>query len=59
MEKPEGPLDVSGDILHIPSQSKLTAEQIAKAVAHHKRHHPDQPAAAGKPRPQGAGKKGK
>lgn len=42
MDKPQGPLDVSGDILHIPPQTRLTAEEIAKARAHHKRHHPDE-----------------
>jgi len=41
MDKPQGPLDVSGDILHIPPQTRLTAEEIAKARAHHKRHHPE------------------
>jgi hypothetical protein len=48
---------IANDVLHLGSQSKLTAEEIAKAVAHHKRHHsgsqPQQ--AAGK----AGGKKGK
>ena len=30
---------VSDDVLHIEGASKLTPEEIAKAVAHHKRHH--------------------
>jgi len=48
MQKREAPLDVSSDVLHIPSQTKLTAEEIAKAIAHHKRHHHGQPAGRGK-----------
>jgi hypothetical protein len=40
MDKKQAPMDVTGDVLHIPSQTKLTPEQIAKAVAHHNRHHP-------------------
>ncbi len=34
------------DVLHIPSVSKMTPEEIAKAVAHHNRHHPDKPGKA-------------
>jgi hypothetical protein len=30
---------VSDDVLHIDSASKLTPEEIAKAVEHHNRHH--------------------
>jgi len=30
---------ISDDVLHIPNTSKLTPEEIAKAVAHHERHH--------------------
>jgi hypothetical protein len=39
MEKREAPMDVSSDVLHIPAQTKMTQEQIAKAVAHHNKHH--------------------
>jgi hypothetical protein len=42
MDKPQAPNDVSGDVLHIPPQTRLSAEEIAKARAHHKRHHPEQ-----------------
>lgn len=28
------------DVLHLGSSTKLTPEEIAKAVAHHNRHHP-------------------
>jgi hypothetical protein len=35
---------IANDVLHLGSQSKLSPEEIAKAVAHHKRHHGgDQP----------------
>jgi hypothetical protein len=41
------------DVLHIEAQSKLTSEEVAKALAHHNRHHHgEQPAAAqAKPAP--------
>lgn len=29
----------SNDVLHIPSMTKLTPEEIAKAVARHNKHH--------------------
>ena len=32
---------VSNDVLHIPSVTKLTPEEVAKAVAHHNKHHKD------------------
>lgn len=35
------PKSVTEDVLHIPAQSKLTPEEIAKAVAHHNKHHKD------------------
>jgi hypothetical protein len=35
---------VSDDVLHLGSPTKLSPEEIAKAIAHHKRHHHgDQP----------------
>jgi hypothetical protein len=35
---------VANDVLHLGSESKLSAEAIAKAIAHHNRHHHgDQP----------------
>jgi len=35
---------IENDVLHLGSKSQLTAEEIAKAVAHHNRHHSgDQP----------------
>jgi hypothetical protein len=30
---------VSSDVLHIPSATKMTPEEIAKAVARHNKHH--------------------
>ena len=35
------PASVTDDVLHIPAESKLTPEDIAKAVAHHNKHHKD------------------
>jgi hypothetical protein len=36
--------DISNDVLHLGSQTKLSAEDVAKAVARHKKHHSgDQP----------------
>jgi hypothetical protein len=58
METPNSNNSVENDVLHLGSQSHLSAEEIAKAVAHHKRHHggnqPQQAAAK-----TGTGKKGK
>ncbi len=35
---------IENDVLHLGSQSRLSPEEIAKALAHHKRHHSgDQP----------------
>jgi hypothetical protein len=31
--------DTSNDVLHIPAESKLSPEAIAKAVAHHNHKH--------------------
>ncbi len=44
---------VKDDVLHLGTETKLTAEQIAKAQAHHDRHHhgdrPQQAAAKAAP----------
>jgi len=29
------------DVLHFENQSKLSAAEIAKAIAHHNHHHPE------------------
>ena len=53
MSQSQAAASVESDVLHNENHSKLTAEEIAKALAHHKkRHHDEQPA-------QTAGKAGK
>ena len=32
---------IENDVLHLGSATKLTPEEIAKAIAHHNRHHHD------------------
>jgi hypothetical protein len=45
---------VSEDVLHLGSPTKLSDEDIAKAVAHHNRHHSgDQPQQAAAKNAQG------
>jgi hypothetical protein len=49
---------IENDVLHLGSPSTLSAEEIAKALAHHKRHHSgDQPQQAAAK--LAGGKKGK
>ena len=44
METTESNKSIQDDVLHLGSETKLSAEQIAKAQAHHDRHHHgDQP----------------
>lgn len=52
---------IEKDVLHLGSPSKLSAEEIAKALAHHNRHHGgDQPQqAAAKLEASKKGKKSK
>jgi hypothetical protein len=58
METTKSDTSITNDVLHLGSESKLSAEAIAKAVAHHNRHHSgDQPQQAAAK--AGAGKKGK
>ncbi len=58
MEPTKSNSSVENDVLHLGAQSKLTPEEIAKAIAHHNRHH-----GGGEPHAAsvnvGAGKKGK
>jgi hypothetical protein len=58
METSKPDNSVESDVLHLGSPSKLSPEEIAKALAHHKRHHsgnqPQQAAAK-----LAGGKKGK
>ena len=50
MKQSSRPLtSVSDDVLHIPSTSKLSPEEIAKAVAHHNKHHKDKVGKAAAP----------
>lgn len=56
MEKNQNSSPIANDVLHNPDHSKLTPEEIAKAVAHHKKHHPEGNAQNPQPK-QGAGKK--
>lgn len=39
MESTESNKPIADDVLHLGSQSKLSPEEIAKALAHHNRHH--------------------
>lgn len=41
MEQNQDRSSIANDVLHNPEHSKLTSEEIAKAVAHHKKHHPE------------------
>jgi hypothetical protein len=42
MEPKISDAEITKDVLHNEDHSKLTQEEIAKAVAHHKkRHHPE------------------
>jgi stage V sporulation protein SpoVS len=49
---------ITNDVLHLGSQSKLSPEEIAKALAHHNRHHGGNAVQAAGPN-TGAGKKNK
>ena len=40
MEQNRSDVDIRNDVLHSENHTRLTAEEIAKAVAHHNRHHP-------------------
>jgi hypothetical protein len=56
MESNQSSTPFANDVLHIESHSRLSAEEIAKAVAHHKRHHGADRPQSGPAKP-GAGKK--
>ncbi|MDR3740517.1 MAG: hypothetical protein P4L40_15995 [Terracidiphilus sp.] len=48
MQQTQAAASIESDVLHNENHSKLTSEEIAKALAHHKKHHhDDQPAPAG------------
>lgn len=56
MEQNQSSSSIANDVLHNPEHSRMTSEEIAKAVAHHKKHHPEG-VAQNLPPKQGAGKK--
>ena len=39
MEENKSDSSIANDVLHSENHSKLTPEEVAKAVAHHNRHH--------------------
>jgi hypothetical protein len=39
MEQTKTDPSIANDVLHNPDHSKLTQEEIAKAIAHHNKHH--------------------
>jgi hypothetical protein len=44
------------DVSHLENQSKLSAAEIAKAVAHHNHHHPEKPEQVASTKPKTAKK---
>lgn len=58
METSAAQSSANNDVLHIPSNSKLSPEEIAKAIAHHKKHHHEGQVQAAAPGGK-AGKHGK
>lgn len=42
MDQKQSAPSIQNDVLRSTEHSKLTPEEIAKAVAHHNRHHPQQ-----------------
>ena len=57
MQQNQTDSSVANDVLHNPEHSKLTQEEINKALAHHnKRHHSDEQQSGARPK-QGQGKK--
>jgi hypothetical protein len=55
--KMEAKTNVPSDVLHSSNQSKLSPEEIAKAVARHNRHHPGAKTAVTSGKPQTGAKK--
>jgi hypothetical protein len=49
MKNPDDPNAIKADVLQAPAHTQLSSEEIAKAVARHKREHPAKPESAGKP----------
>ena len=61
MDQPE--TNIANDVLHSENPTKLTPEEIAKALAHHNRHHggenPEAATAASEPGKKSEPKKSK
>jgi dTDP-4-dehydrorhamnose reductase len=57
MDKPITSTASETDVLHFENQSKLSAAEIAKAVAHHNHHHPEKPQPDASPKPKTANKR--
>ena len=55
--KPTG--SVASDVLHFENHPKLSAEEIAKALAHHKKRHGGGSSSQNAPAKMGPGKKNK
>ena len=51
------PSPQTDDVLHSENHSKLTAEEVAKAVARHNKHHPEDKAGNAAPKTNKATKK--
>jgi hypothetical protein len=50
------PTNTNPDVLHSDNHSKLSAEEIAKAVARHNKNHSGAPADSGAAKPKKTGK---
>lgn len=49
MKNPDDPKAIQADVLQAPPHAQLSNEEITKAIARHKREHPEKPLSAGKP----------
>ena len=59
MEAAKSDSAIEADVLHLGSESKLSAEAIAKAIAHHNRHHSGDQSQQAAAKLAGSNKKGK
>lgn len=58
MEQPKTDSAIANDVLHNPDHSRLTQEEIAKALAHHNKRHKEEPQQNASPKGQ-SGKQGR
>ena len=49
MKNPDDPNVIKADVLQPQPHAQLSSEEVAKAVARHKREHPEKPQPASKP----------